>query len=319
MHPNEPRDRRTANVNTASPKRLSPDEENSMQEAMIRASEYIQGRMRQWLAPAVVLASVIPHPVASSMAADKPGKAERVATKSDDTARIGAGDKSPLAPALEMAKSSRDATRKLGGYTTTFIKREVLKDKDEPVRQVMEMKFREEPFSVYLKFIEPHAGREVIYVDGKNKGKMLVHESGIASIVGIINASPDGKEVMKENRYPITMIGMTKLLDTVIEQWSSELKVPGCEVKSFPQAKVGNIECKMIESTHPTEIAGVRFHKTRLYIDKSTNLPVRVEQYGFPKKGGEAPLIEEYSYTEIKEAKLTDFDFDVKNTAYKFQ
>jgi hypothetical protein len=116
------------------------------------------------------------------------------------------------------------------------------------------------------------------------------------------------------------MIGMTKLLDTLIEQWTTELKVPGCEVKSYPQAKVGNIECKMIETTHPKEIAGVRFHRTRLYIDKTTNLPVRVEQYGFPKKGGEAPLIEEYSYTNIKtDAKLTDLDFDTKNSAYNFQ
>lgn len=291
-----------------------------MQDASKLKTGFLQGRVRQWIAPAVVLASVIPHPVALSMAADKPAKAEKIATKSDDSSRIGAGEKSPLMPALEMAKSSRDTCKKLGSYSTTFIKKEVLKDKEEPVRQVMEMKFREEPFSVYLKFVEPHQGREVIFVEGKNKGKMQVHESGIASIVGVINASPDGKEVMKENRYPITMIGMTKMLDKIIEQWTAELKLPGCEVKSYPQAKIGDVECKMIESTHTKEQAGVRFHRTRLYIDKKTNLPVRVEQYGFSKKGAEPQLIEEYTYSDIKtDVKLSDLDFDTKNTAYKFQ
>lgn len=291
-----------------------------MQDASNRKMGFLQGRVRQWLAPAVVLASVMPQPVALSMAADKPAKAEKVANKTDDTSRIGSGEKSPLMPALELAKSSRESTVKLGSYSTTFIKREVLKDKEEPVRQVMEMKFREEPFSVYLKFIEPHAGREVIYMEGKNKGKLQVHESGIASIVGIVTVAPDGKEVMKENRYPLTMIGMTKMLDKIIEQWTAELKLPGCEVKTYAQAKVGEIECKMIESIQTKEQAGVKFHKTRLYIDKKTNLPVRVEQYGFAKKGAEPTLIEEYTYSDIKtDVKLSDLDFDTKNTAYKFQ
>ena len=45
---------------------------------------------------------------------------------------------------------------------------------------------------------------------------------------------------------------------------------------------------------------------TRLYIDRNTNLPVRVEQYGFPKKPGqERPLIEEYTWTELPEDALT--------------
>ena len=37
------------------------------------------------------------------------------------------------------------------------------------------------PFSVYMKFLKPRksAGREVIWVDGKDDNKLCVHETGI--------------------------------------------------------------------------------------------------------------------------------------------
>src|SRR5260370_35251192 len=92
--------------------------------------------------------------------------------------------------------------------------------KGRPLRQVMVLKFRREPFSVYLKYVEPHAGREVIYVEGRNKGKLQVHEpSGLASVIGTISLAPTGNEAMKENRYPVTLLGMEKMLAITITDW----------------------------------------------------------------------------------------------------
>jgi hypothetical protein len=44
-----------------------------------------------------------------------------------------------------------------------------------------------------------------------------------------------------------------------------------------------------------------------------------MEQWGFPVGGSEPPLIEEYTYTDIKtNVGLTDSDFDVRNRKYHF-
>ncbi|MGE5195247.1 MAG: DUF1571 domain-containing protein [Deltaproteobacteria bacterium] len=247
-----------------------------------------------------------------------------VARKEDDAARLAGSDLAaahPLTPVLETARGSRDAIRKIPGYTCTFIKQEQFK-KGPPLRQVMTLKFRREPFSVYLKYIEPHAGREVIYVDGRNKGKLQVHEpSGLASVVGTISLSPTGGEAMKENRYPVTMIGMEKVLDTAISDWELALKHPEVQVEKYPQAKVGDFECKMFEVVYPQPHEPFKFHKARVYFDKKTQLPVRTEQYGFPAKAGEeAPLLEEYTYADLNiDVPIADSDFDVNNAAYGFK
>jgi hypothetical protein len=269
---------------------------------------------------------------------DKPGKEKRlrekdkarendkpsVAAKEADSTQPPAGDATPrpiLAPALEAARASRDDVRKMPGYICTFIKNEQLK-KGSLMRQVMFLKFRREPFSVYLKFVEPHAGREVIYVEGQNKGRMQVHEtSGLASIIGTVSLAPTGSDAMKESRHPVTMIGMEKMLETVIADWEEALKHSAVKVDRYPQAKIGDTECLMFEVVFSQPHDSVKFHKTRLYVDKKNNLPRRVEQYAFPAKAGEQPpLVEEYSYSDVKtDAPLADRDFDVNNDNYGFR
>jgi len=255
---------------------------------------------------------------------DKIKGTDKVARKGDDASTLaGAQPGAPhvLSPALEAARSSRGALQQLPAYTCTFTKQEQIK-KAPLLRQVMTLKFRREPFSVYLKYDDPHAGREVIYVEGKNKGKLQVHEpSGIASFVGTISLAPTSGDAMKENRYPVTMIGMEKMIETAISDWEEALKYADVQVDSYPQAKVGDVECSMFEVTHPASRPALKYHKSRVYFDKKTNLPVRSEQYGFPTKAGEAPpLFEEYTYSDLKiDAPLADADFDINNNSYSFK
>src|SRR3989304_5433966 len=42
----------------------------------------------------------------------------------------------------------------------------------------MMMKVRHEPFSVYMFFLKPYQGREVLFVNGDNNNEMLVLEAG---------------------------------------------------------------------------------------------------------------------------------------------
>lgn len=298
-----------------------------MQDAS-RRSDLVNTRRRtaQFWFSAVVLASVITEPLTAKLPAkDGPARkskaAPRIAATVGEGTRFGsspAGEKHPLLPALQVARSSKEAMGKVKDYSTVFIKQERIKD--QLTTQTMDMKFRQEPFSVYLRYSEPHSGREVIYVDGQNKGNFLVHEDGLKALAGTLSFSPTSDEAMRENHYPVTKIGMANMLDTIIVQWEEEMKFGDIDVKHYPNAKVGDLECKLIVSTHAQPKPQFKFHKTCLYIDKASNLPIRVEQFGFPRASGEAPVLEEeYNYTNLKlNIGLTNRDFDPKNKNYAF-
>src|SRR4051794_27418176 len=93
----------------------------------------------------------------------------------------------------------------------------------------VQMKFREKPFSVYLNFVapDPNAGREVIYVKGRNNNLLLDHEGGLKSALGTFKLDPTGPDALAENKYPITSIGMKLMIDTVIKNWEAEGKFDG--------------------------------------------------------------------------------------------
>ena len=238
---------------------------------------------------------------------------ERIAT----AIRIG-GTSHPLAPGLRLAVESRRALDDVKDYTASFFKEEMVGK--NRINHQLSLKVRETPFSAYLRYENPHKGREAIFVAGRNNDKMLAHGTGIEAIVGTLELDPSGDRALEESRYPITNIGMRNLLELTIAQWNSELNVPDVQVRYFPNAKVSDVECRVFESSYDTKHKGVKFHMTRLYVDKKTAFPVRVEQFDFPAKtGAKAPIPEQYTYLNVQpNSGLTDSDFDVKNSAYDF-
>lgn len=225
----------------------------------------------------------------------------------------------PLHPLLLHAYEAKKAMNRINDYEAMFTKREMVNGK--MLTTQMQLKLRERPFSVYTRFVNPHAGREIIFVEGRNNNLMRAHEgSGLASLVGTISLPIDGPDARKENRYPINMVGMTNLIDKIVEQWEYEGQFGEIEVKQYPQAKLGNLNCIALESSHPQPRKQFRYQMTRLYIDKDSKLPVRVEQYEFPAQPGTAPvLVEEYTYTNIRvNLQFSDADFDENNPNYKF-
>jgi hypothetical protein len=270
--------------------------------------------------PACALAAVL----AGSSAHAQPGAMLNAPNPSAQASATGSkyppiDERHPLAPALKLARSSRKSMESVADYQCLFIKRELVNG--GLLTQTMELKLREEPFSVYLKSQDPNPGREILFVRGQNENKLLAHEgSGLKSLVGSVQLAIDAPQVRAENRHPITEIGMRNLIEKVIRQWEYEGQYGETSVQYFPDAKIGGISCPAIECTHPQPRRQFQFHVTRLYIDAGSNLPVRIENYGFPAAAGqEPPLVEEYTYVKVQtNAGLTNVDFSDKNPAYKF-
>ena len=222
-----------------------------------------------------------------------------------------------LAPPLRLASETLQRLDEVKDYSATFFKHENVRGGQ--VIHNMNLKVREKPFSVYLGFVKPHTGREVIYVAGQSGSNLLAHGTGIEKVAGTVSIAPNSARALEESRYPITQIGMRNMVTALATQWGSDLKYDDLQVKYYANAKVGNVSCRVYESTQPKRRKG-EFYRSRLYITHKTELPVRVEQFGFPTGTGvRPPMIEQYTYMDLKtNIGLRDIDFSTSNPSYDY-
>jgi len=223
--------------------------------------------------------------------------------------------------ALEYARTRSAGLRNVADYTATFSKVESVNRRI--IEQKMELKFRRKPFSVYMQsYSKRRPAREVIFVAGKNDDMLLVHESGLKSLL-TLRLKPDDPRVMAENRYSITEIGIEKLLETTLSIWDEEKDISPTNVKVTltGSARLGSAECEVIEVAHKRPLAGLKYQRTRLSFDKKTGFPVQVEHYAWPAQAGETSrLVERYTYLNIRaNVGLTDEDFNPANSDYRFR
>ena len=244
------------------------------------------------------------------------------ATPGEQTASVGAGDarpalpkhvhpQHPLVPALQMAYKSRETLREVKDYTAVFVKKELIANRY--ITHTMDMKYRERPSSVCLRFQEPSAGRQVLYTAGANGNKLLVQEPGIkGGLLGTIALNPTDQLAMSENRHPITEIGIAKMLGQIIREWENEAEFGEVDVKYYPEAKLGNYPVRVIQASHPVRRNQFKYHLTRLFLDGETLFPVRVERYDWPTQPNAKPVqVELYMYSSVRtNVGLTERDFD---------
>lgn len=242
--------------------------------------------------------------------------------------------KHPLDPALDLARNGlKQIQASINDYTCTLVKREQIDGKlldyeymfvKVRNRKVVDGKIVT-PFSVYMYFLKPTdvKGREVLYVEGRNEEKMVAHEGGTAGkYLPTVWIRPDGVIAMRNQRYPITDVGLENLISKLIERGEID-KAAGRrehEVTFHENAKVNGRTCTLLQIKNAQPSENLDFHMAQIFIDTELNVPIRYVAYDFPPKAGDPlPVIEEYTYLNLKlNVGLTDRDFDHTNTEYKF-
>ena len=216
----------------------------------------------------------------------------------------------PLGKALKYARLSLTEAEKVPSYTAVFEKRETVNGK--PVGGRMQVKFRREPFSVYMRFLNPeNEGRQVLYVAGRNDGKLMVRETGLKGLVGTVSLRPDDPMILSESRHTITSMGMANLARQVIDQWEAETRFGEVDVNFYGKADLAGRPAVVIEAAHPVPRREFPYARTRLWLDRETKLPVRVQQWAFGPRGGEPVPVGDYTYTQVRtDVQLTARDFD---------
>jgi hypothetical protein len=179
------------------------------------------------------------------------------------------------------------------------------------------------PFGVYIKFVKPVkiAGREALWVEGANSGKMIGHKARGESVVTISAwLLPTSNLAMAGQLYPITEIGIENLINKLIERGGKERAHGDVDVE-WTKNVINKRPCRVLTLLHPEKDARFDFHKAQIFIDDAFGVPVRYVAYDWPKgdKLAASDILEEYTYTDIKfNVGLTDKDFDSRNKSYNF-
>jgi hypothetical protein len=222
----------------------------------------------------------------------------------------------PLAPFVRVCKESlHSVEQNVRDYSCTLVKRErVDGDLGEP--QHIFMKVRHEPFSVYMRFVRPFPGREVLYVDGQNNNEMFVLEAGWKrSVLGKMSFHPENAVVMRGQKYPVTRVGIRNLLAQLIKYNEADMQYAECEMTSNPEIKIAGRSTTMVQITHPIPRQNFRSHIARVFFDNELRVPIHYDSYLWPEQQNQQPPLEEsYTYTNLKlNNGFTARDFDSEN------
>ncbi|WP_230262359.1 DUF1571 domain-containing protein [Stieleria sp. JC731] len=236
----------------------------------------------------------------------------------------------PIDPALQLAQESLlHVQTNVKDYTALFAKR-CRVDGELPPLQFAHLKVRNRkldsgqlitPMGVYLDYLKPSSvkGREVIWVEDQNEGKIVVHQGGLAGLLTLY-LDPDGALAMRGQRYSIRSIGIENLLHQLISVAQEDRLHGECVVDIDPDVQLGTHNCTRITITHPEKREHFRFHQAVVLFDNDLHIPIRYCSWKWPEtEGGKPVLDEEYNYLKVKvNTGLSQSDFDPANPEYRY-
>lgn len=233
---------------------------------------------------------------------------------------------------LEMAQAARKKlSESLDDYSARFVKQEM--DQSGVIGPETEMTMKvqtrmrgdgeEAPLRVYLRFSAPEAikGREVLWAEDLNGGKMAVHEVGLLFSLKTLWLDPTGMIAMQGQRYPISQIGLVRLVEQLIERGEKDRDNPDISVVLTEQHPFDGLMTQLIQ-VHRARPSGEPddFSLAEIVIDPQRQLVLSFRSFGWPEEEGEqSPVLESYSYYDVQtNIGLTDADFVTTNDAYSF-
>ncbi len=242
-------------------------------------------------------------PAVTTAAASEPAATPAVATTTtaaplDFTKQ---GDEHPLMPVIRGLKTSQQVLdESVRDYTCTFVKRERV-DGQLGEQQFILLKVMHQPFSVYMQFLKPYTGREVVYVAGQNQNTLVALDVGAKRILGKLSLDPTGALAMKGQKHPITSVGIRNLTEKLVKMNEAELKFGECEVTVNPESSISTRKATLVQIVHPTPRKDFKNHVSRIFFDNELRIPIHYDAHSWPAQTGGAPVLEEsYTYQNLK-------------------
>lgn len=188
---------------------------------------------------------------------------------------------------------------------------------------VMQLKVRNEPYSIFSRWTTPHEGREIIWRPDANDGMIVVYPGGPrAWLLPEVKVDPYGDQAMSENRRPVSELGIWKFAHRLLEGRRLDLDEPGIDVWMTQNQRIADRDCYCFTILAPQQTETARYYKTVVFIDRETELPLGCQLFGWPESetaDAVPPLEESYVFEDLRVGVgLTDLAFDADNPNYHF-
>lgn len=224
---------------------------------------------------------------------------------------------SPVAAGEDLARllfGMEAAYARVQGYTARFVRQEVVGDALREREEAL-LKFQR-PGRIYLRWIAGStAGREILFVPGRNDNRMLVREPGFFTGLATIVMAPDSARVLEESRHPVTDIGIGRLIDLILDNARRASAAGDLTVRDQGTAMGPDGPERRVEAVLPRERGkGYYCYRLALAISTGSGLPVRAVIYDWNDR-----MVADYAYRELRlNPGLTGADFDATNSEYGF-
>jgi len=279
-------------------------------------------------ANAVSRSSTKARPVVIAQKPVLPADSDTLADIADANTSPADRAKQTLQAKMALLEKGRTYLETIPDYTAQFTKQELVHG-ELTEEQLIHLKCRHHPFSVYLKWEIGDEGREVLYIDGQNDDEMIVHGGGWKARLPALSISPTSSLALKESRYPITNAGLLELAKTMLTVHAADLAkntLEKCE-KLADQEFDGRM-CDVFLVEYRDATVSPTYRKSITLIDKEWHVPVYARNFGWPNEGStatgelldEETLVEYYTYADVQfRQQLAELDFDRSNEDYRFK
>lgn len=204
----------------------------------------------------------------------------------------------------DWLRQAEDLLERTEDYTAIFHKQERVKGWLK-TKETVYLRFKK-PFKVHMKWIDgPGKGREVFYVEGWNKNRILVREPGALGTV-TLNLNPLGPLAMQGSRHPITEAGLEHLIKLFVDNFRKGWMFGELEYGIGRGEMLYGRRTLTIEARFPKEPRnGYYCYRTIMNLDLEKKIPIRVQVFDWEDR-----LVGDYGYENIMlNAGLTDADF----------
>ena len=213
-------------------------------------------------------------------------------------------------------------------YSVVFHKQERLGG-DLGEEQIIDLKVRHQPsFSVYMKWQNGDKGRQVLYNEEYEDGRMSVKLGGLKGrFIPAIKLDPKGSEAMKEARYPVTEAGLLGMLRQIIVHRQQDVKNgEGVTCRRLPNMICDERECYVFEFEYHAQRFNDKYRKSLVKIDCRYHVPLHVINHTWAtdvedlsvEELDELTLVENYSFTQMDFGReMIAQEFERTNPAYR--
>ena len=155
--------------------------------------------------------------------------------------------------------------------------------------------FKQKPFSVLMKW-QQNAGNinKLLYVEGSNKNKMIVHPTGLWSWIKSVKRDPRGKEAKKASRRTCDQFGFYRSMESLLEVYERAQKRDDLKIKYRGPTQIDGRPCIAMERILPPH-KGYPYARMVMEFDVEYLLPVCISMYDWQDR-----LLGRYFYLNLK-------------------